>query len=241
VILCALMDPDFANDSFMVWASDHLVYGPVDLETLIEWAKDARVLPATWVLAKNQNRWTSAGSIGPLRAFFADQSAPAHPHSPALHGKRVETEELRQFNVFSGLTNEQLDQFIQFGELVEAPRGQLLIRRHDPGDSLFFILSGELRVRLMIGLQDQTLGAMKSGECFGEIAMFMRTPRTADVVVETDARMLRITSEAFLLLVNQMPQIAAPILLGMARVLACRISERSQLYQKEIASEFLWR
>jgi CRP-like cAMP-binding protein len=139
------------------------------------------------------------------------------------------------------LTNQQLDQFIQFGELVEASRGQLLIRRHEPGDSLFFLLSGELRVRLMIGLQDQTLGTMKSGECFGEIAMFMRTPRTADVVVETDSRMLRMTSEAFLLLVNQLPQIAAPILLGMARVLASRISERSQQYQRNVAAEFLWR
>jgi CRP-like cAMP-binding protein len=226
------MDPDFANDSFMVWASDHLVYGPVDLYTLIEWVKDARVLPKTWLLAKNQNRWCSAESIEPLRAFFANQSAPANVHSPARLGKAVETEELRQFHVFSGLTNEQLDQFIQFGEL--------LLRRNDPGDSLFFLLSGELRVRLMIGLQDKTLGTMTSGECFGEIAMFMRTSRTADVVVETDARMLRITSEAFLLLVNQLPHIAAPILLGMTRVLASRISQRSQQYQRDVAAEFLW-
>jgi CRP-like cAMP-binding protein len=71
--------------------------------------------------------------------------------------------------------------------------------------------------------------------------MFMRTPRTADVVVETEARMLRVTSEAFLLLTNQLPQIAAPILLGMARVMAGRVSERNQMYQRDVAAEFLWR
>ena len=53
--------------------------------------------------------------------------------------------------------------------------------------------------------------------------------------------MLRVTSEAFLLLINQPPHIAAPILFGMARVMATRVSERNQQYQRDAASEFLWR
>jgi CRP-like cAMP-binding protein len=117
----------------------------------------------------------------------------------------------------------------------------VILQRNDPSDSLFFQLSGEVRARLMIGYEDKTLGIVKAGECFGEIAMFTRTPRSADVVVESDARMLRVTSEACLLLINQLPQIAAPILFGMARVLAARVSERNQMYQRDAASEFLWR
>jgi hypothetical protein len=235
------MSQDFEHDSFMVWASDHMVYGPVDLVTLVEWVKEARVFPKTWVLAKNQNRWCQAEMIDPLQVFFLRDFAAAVVSSGSKPGADVLAEEMRQFPAFSGLTNQQLEQFIEFGELVEAPHGRVILRRQDPSDSVFFLLSGELRVRLMIGYEDKTLGHVKTGDCFGEIAMFMRTPRTADVVVETDARMLRVTAEAFLLMINQMPQIAAPILYGMARVMAGRVSERNQMYQRDVASEFLWR
>src|SRR6266852_1594375 len=235
------MSQEFEQDSFMVWASDHMVYGPVDLSVLIQWVKEGRVFPKTWVLAKNQNRWCHAEMVEPLGPFFLHDSAAKIVSSGSRAGTGVLAEELRQFSAFSGLTNQQLEQFIEFGELVEAPAGRVILRRQDPSDSLFFLLSGELRARLMIGQEDKTLGRVKAGECFGEIAMFMRTPRTADVVVETEARMLRVTSEAFLLLTNQLPQIAAPILLGMACVMAGRVSERNQMYQRDAASEFLWR
>lgn len=229
------------QESFMVWASDHMVYGPVDLETLTQWVKEGRVFPKTWVLTRNQNRWCQAEMIEPLGPFFLHHSI-ANPISPGPKATAgVVAEELRQFSAFSGLNNQQLDQFIAFGELVEAPAGQVILRRHDPSDSLFFLLSGELRVRVIIGREEKTLGKINTGECFGEIAMFMRTPRTADVVVESHARMLRLTSEAFLLLINELPQIAAPILFDMARVMACRVSERTQQYQRDVTSEFLWR
>jgi hypothetical protein len=235
------MTQEFEQDSFMVWASDHMVYGPVDIATLILWVKDARVFPKTWVLAKNQNRWCQAEAIEPLRPFFLQDSVAIPVDSGSNADPEVLAEELRQFSVFSGLTNQQLEQFVHFGQLLDAPAGQVILRCQDPSDSLFFLLSGELRARLTIRNEDKTLGRVKAGECFGEIAMFMRIPRTADVVAETDARMLRVTSEAFLLLITQLPQIAAPILFGMAQVMAGRVSERNQQYHRDATAEFLWR
>ena len=224
----------------MVWASDHMVYGPVDLPTLTQWVKEARVFPKTWVLTKNQNRWCTAETIDPLGPYFM-RDTPVKVRQSSKKPDDVVVEELRQFSAFSGLANQQLEQFVEFGELVEVPAGHVILRRHDPSDSLFFLLSGELRARILIGYEDKTLGGVKAGECFGEIAMFMRTPRTADVLAQTDARMLRVTSEAFLLLISQLPHIAAPILFGMAQVLASRVTERDRQYQRDIATGFLWR
>src|SRR6476660_6108738 len=85
------------------------------------------------------------------------------------------------------------------------------------------------------------LGRVRAGECFGEIAMFMRRPRVADLIVESNARMLRVTSEAFLQLIKELPPIAAPILFAMAQVMAGRISVGNEQYQRAAASEFLWR
>jgi len=232
---------DFDLDSYMIWASDQLVYGPLDATALTQWVREGRVLPKTWVLSKKQNKWCLAESIQALRPCFASGSTgiltkPANKPAPS-----VLADELRQFSAFSGLTNDQLEQFVDFAELVEAPAGRVIIKRMDPGDSLFFLLSGELRARVMVGYDEKTLGRVKAGDCFGEIAMFMRTPRVADVIVESNARMLRLTSEAFLQLIKERPQIAAPILFAMARVMACRVSDGNQQYERTAASEFLWR
>jgi hypothetical protein len=232
---------EFDQDSFMVWASDHMVYGPVDLQNLTQWVKEGRVFPRTWILTKGQNRWTQAEMIEPLHPFFLTDSSAKPLESSPKPGSGLLIEELRQFSAFAGLTNQQLEQFIEFGKLVEAPPGRIILRRQEPSDSLFFLLSGELSVKVTVGREDKTLGRVKAGECFGEIAMFLHSPRTADVLVETHARMLRVTAEAFLLLIAQLPAIAAPILFGMARVMAGRVSERNQQYQRDAASEFLWR
>src|SRR5215468_9160367 len=181
----------------MVLASDQLVYGPYELSTLISLAQEGRILPKTWVLAQNQNRWFLAEQIEPLRSFLLKDFAAAPSNIRPKPGTGVLAVELRKFPAFSGLNNQQLEEFIRFGELVEAPAGRVILKSQDPGDSVFFLLSGELRARVMVGHEDKTLGRVKAGECFGETAIFMRTPRTADVVVEKDARMLRVTSEVF--------------------------------------------
>jgi signal-transduction protein with cAMP-binding, CBS, and nucleotidyltransferase domain len=203
--------------------------------------KDGRIVPKTWVLALKQNRWCPAELIEPLCPFVLNESASAAASIQPKPSTGVLAQELRRFPAFSALSNQQLDQFIGFGELVEAPTGRVILRREDPSDSVFFLLSGELRARVMVGHEDKTLGRVKAGECFGETAMFMRTSRTADVVVEKDARMLRVTSEVFLLLIKQLPQIAAPVLFGMAGVMAGRICEQNQKNQRKAASELLWR
>ena len=42
-----------ANDAeeieYKVWASDNMVYGPVNLDILLDWVADGRVTPDTWV------------------------------------------------------------------------------------------------------------------------------------------------------------------------------------------------
>lgn len=233
------MTGEISHENFMVWAPDQMVYGPLELAGLIEWVREGRIQRQTWVLSRSENRWVQAESIESLKPFWS--SSPTQPRQAPLKPAPAElAAELRSFPGFAGLSNPQLEQFVEFGELVEAPAGRVILRRSDPGDALFFVLSGELRARVMLTGEDKTLGRIRKGECFGETAMFMSTPRTADVVVESDARMLRVSSEAFLLLTNQMPQVAAPILFAMAKVMAGRVLERNQQFQREVGSELHW-
>ncbi len=73
------------------------------------------------------------------------------------------------------------------------------------------------------------------------MAMLTQRPRSADIVAETESRLLRFSAEAFRHLIEENPEAAAPMLFGLAGIMANRIWEDNQRLQKEVASEFIWR
>ena len=235
------MNTEDSQDSFKVWATDNLIYGPIPLDTLIQWAGENRVLADTWVHSQAENVWRLAREIPPLRRQFAPGVDTAFLLAQIQASHDVQPEELRRFSLFSSLSNAELKQFIAFGQLCEAAPGVVILKKGDPGDSFYLVLTGEVRARLVVGLEDKTLGQIPAGEFFGEMAMFNQAARSADVVAVQPARLLRMSSEAFQLLIKQLPALAAPVIFAIARVMAGRISQDNQRFQREVASEFVWR
>src|SRR5437867_1765887 len=106
------------NDLFKVWAMDNIIYGPIDFATLRQWVAENRVLPETWVHSQCDNAWRQARQIATLRDAL--QTANGTADLPCAAGSAIAPEELRQFSVFSGLSNELIEQFIRFTELYQA-------------------------------------------------------------------------------------------------------------------------
>lgn len=235
------MKTEDSQDAFKVWATDNLIYGPIPLDTLIQWAQENRVLADTWVHSQAPNVWQLAREILALRWHFAPGQDTAFLQAQIKASHNVLPEELRQFSLFASLSNEELEQFIAFGQLCEAAPGAVILKKGDPGDAFYFVLGGGVRARLLVGLDDKTLGHIPAGEFFGEMAMFNQAARSADVVAEEPTRLLRMSSEAFQLLIKELPALAAPVIFAIARMMAGRISQDNQRFQKEVASEFVWR
>jgi CRP-like cAMP-binding protein len=106
---------------------------------------------------------------------------------------------------------------------------------------MYFLLDGTVRARLLVGLDDKTLARIAPGEFFGEMAMFTQSPRSADVVAETNARLLRFGADSFHRLIKENPEAAAPMLFAIARTMANRIWEDNTRFQREVAADFVWR
>jgi len=227
---------------FRVLSSDNLIYGPIDLATLVQWVKERRIERETWVLLEAENQWVGAGTLDFLVADFdsadtGQQSVPIQPRNCA----EVTVAELRGFERFQPYSNQELEVFVGFCDVVEAAKGDLIIKKGDLSDAMFLVLSGQVQARLRVGGHDNPLGTMHPGEIFGEVAMLSQTARTADVLAEVPSRLLRLTSDGFREMMTNHSALAAKILFNMSRLLAIRLGQRNVDLQKDLAASFVWR
>jgi signal-transduction protein with cAMP-binding, CBS, and nucleotidyltransferase domain len=223
-----------------MWAEDEKVYGPVDVDTLLQWIHDERLFPETFVQSQSDSCWRRAEDVEILRENFTGAPLAA---AAARNGVTSTAAALREFPFFAGLTNEGLEQVAVLGKTYEVEAGHLVVRQGDPCDSVYFVLSGELRVRLIVGLVDRvdkTLCKLGRGEFFGELGMFLRSKRTADVIAETQSRLFFIYTNAFQLLIKQIPELASPILFSIGATMAQRVAEDNQRLYREMTSQFVW-
>jgi len=86
------------------------------------------------------------------------------------------------------------------------PAGAAVIRKGAPGDTMYFIVSGEVEVR--IGGPIRTL---RDGDFFGEMALVDRKPRSADAVTLTPCTLLVLDVSDFYQLAGQQPALIAAI------------------------------
>jgi voltage-gated potassium channel len=86
------------------------------------------------------------------------------------------------------------------------PAGATVIRAGGPGDSMYFIVTGEVQVRL--GPRTKSL---RNGDFFGEMALLDRKPRSANVVTLTPCTLLVLNVADFYQLAGQQPALVVAI------------------------------
>jgi voltage-gated potassium channel len=97
----------------------------------------------------------------------------------------------------------------------EIMEGSVIVRRGEPGDCMYFVVSGEVEIR--IPPKPLRLGA---GDFFGEIALITGEPRTATAVAARDAVLLVLHLTDFRHLLARRPELMRAINEEAARRLA---------------------
>jgi CRP/FNR family cyclic AMP-dependent transcriptional regulator len=116
---------------------------------------------------------------------------------------------LRKHAIFRGLEPEALDQLCRYAKFAALKRGTTIFSRGDPGNSLFAVISGT--VKMSISSPDgrsAIFNLIGAGEIFGEIALFDGLPRTADATANTNCEILVIDRREFLPFVRSQPALA---------------------------------
>lgn len=98
------------------------------------------------------------------------------------------------------------------------PKGSVILFEDDPGDSLFVVRDGRVKVVLVAeDGREVILGILGVAEHFGELAMIDDRPRSAHVVAMEDSTLLVLRSEDFRRRVEQNPAVAWALLIELSR------------------------
>ncbi|MST94744.1 MAG: cyclic nucleotide-binding domain-containing protein [Pedosphaera sp.] len=232
------MVPEARGDGFKIWGVDNLVYGPVELPTLVGWVKEQRVTRDTWIYIEQDDVWRKTPDVPELQMFFREKSAALDsggvPTDPAGAPAPIKPGTLRRVKILAALNDRQLDHFLEFMEVQKVRQWTEIVKQGDHGDAMYLVLEGELRVRLMIGGKESILVTLQAGEFFGEISLFDHGPRSADVIANTDAVLLKITAVAFAKVIKDGPSLVAPILFAIGKTLTARIRADNKRYRDSV-------
>jgi hypothetical protein len=209
-----------ADADFIVWGVDQTAYGPVELPTLVSWVKDERVTADTWVFAGKTAAWQKAAQVPELQMFFRSRGKePINVDNP----KGLDARALRRVKILGSMSDEQLERFAKFMQLEKTPQWSVIVKQGEPGDAMYLILQGELRVRITVRGKETILATLSVGDFFGDISLFDHGPRSADVVANNDSILLKISSSAVEELSKEAPEVANTFLRNIGQTLSARI------------------
>jgi CRP/FNR family transcriptional regulator/CRP/FNR family cyclic AMP-dependent transcriptional regulator len=140
---------------------------------------------------------------------------------------------LRRIKSLAVLSDEQLAAFINYVDVVSVPRGTTLFQEKQPGDSLYMILEGEMRIFIeQRGGQIILLRLLEAGDTFGEVALLNQAPRSASVEAKTDCTLIQVTSQMLEKLMGEQPAAAAPFLFHLAKTLGRELTDLTTKLRK---------
>ena len=125
--------------------------------------------------------------------FWGELAGPIEWQRKVRESLRVR-ELLKRVPLFADVSSRQLDLLAVKLAVVPFRKGNVIVRRGDPGHDFFIVRDGRVAA---LGESRQTLREMGPGDFFGEIALLRDTPRTATVVGSVAGSVWRLGRQDF--------------------------------------------
>jgi len=100
---------------------------------------------------------------------------------------------LKSIDLFETIPSEELIRVAQIANEEQFETDSLLFEEGDYGDSMYIVANGKVRVHK----GERTIVELEKGACVGEMALLDQEPRSADVTVNADTTLLKITQDGF--------------------------------------------
>ncbi|MGK3962348.1 cyclic nucleotide-binding domain-containing protein [Sorangium sp. So ce1099] len=135
-------------------------------------------------------------------------------------------EQLSKVPLFKGLTPAALELISRVASEETHALGTKIFQHGDPGDKLYILLEGKVRIsREIAGMGEEALAVLGPGAVFGEMALLDEAPRSADARVHERCRLLTVSKDAFEDLLFLHKELAYEVLWNVVRMLVQRLRE----------------
>jgi CRP-like cAMP-binding protein len=138
---------------------------------------------------------------------------------------------LQKLPLFEGLPEAIIVDMAEGVASRQLAKDELLFKRGGPGDSLFVIRTGWVKITTVDGDGDElVLNHCGPGEVIGEMALIDEEPRSASVIALTPAAVLELKRDTFMSVLHKQPMLAVDVM----RNLSSRIRYATTYIEKAI-------
>ena len=144
----------------------------------------------------------------------------------------MKMEALRSVPLFRALDDESARELCSLLTMREVGAGTPLFHRGEPGDSMYLIEHGAVRISVKdTDGHDTTLAEMGNGEFFGEMSLLDGHARSADATTSLDSRLAVLPRAEFRVFLRKNPDIA----LGILTALTHRLRRTDDLLRHRVS------
>jgi len=116
----------------------------------------------------------------------------------------VDSSRLRSFELFAGLSDDELERIASLAEERAAAAGDTVVTQDEYGYALYLVEDGAAAVE-----QDgEYVGTLGRGDVFGEVGLLVTGRRTASVVASTPLKLLALFDSDYRRLERELPELA---------------------------------
>ncbi len=119
---------------------------------------------------------------------------------------------LKNSQLCCGLSDRQVQQVSDAAHHVSYSSGDVVFRQNEPGDSMFIVVNGRVKIEVSrTGGDDRLVDHLTVGEHFGEMAMLTGGQRAVTMTAIMDSELLELKQDAFQNLLATVPGLAANV------------------------------
>lgn len=126
------------------------------------------------------------------------------------------TQALSTVPLFSRLNEEQLEYVVRLLRRRTFKERDVIVQRDTPGDALYILLSGRVKVAYLDHEDETIIAVMRAGDFFGELSVIDGEKRSADVVALETTEVLILAAADFHEAIQAVPAIALSLLQQLA-------------------------
>lgn len=92
------------------------------------------------------------------------------------------------------------------------PDNTMICCEHEPGNELYIIQFGKVKITKIINNKEVLLAVLKEGDIFGEMALLENKPRNASAIAYEEAQIMAVNKENFKNMVSTQPQLVTKLI-----------------------------